>query len=789
MQRRTSHVIGQILRSIGAGLLLACAGASWAEAAETTAPAGPAADVHFEDQIFPILRAHCISCHGETAAPEGNLDLRQVQRMRDGGDSGPALVQNSRTKSPLYARIVAGEMPPEGKPRLTAEQIELIGRWIEAGSPTRRPEVALQPPSWITAEDRQFWSFQPLKVPSIPRTTDASWSRGPIDQFIQQRWQKESLVPSPAADSRMLLRRLSFVLIGLPPSAEDVQEFLEDPSPVKYEAAVDRLLASPQFGERWGRVWLDLVRYVDRTSEFLESADNGWLYRDWVIQSLNADRPYDDFVRRQLAADLLEDSPPSDWAALGFLGLSPTYWKELKLAPSIIETIVADEWDERVDAVTRTFLGLTVSCARCHNHKFDPVTIEDYYALAGVMANSRLTQRPLLPDPLAKEVRTARDRVRDLETQAQQLSKPADGPRSALAPVLLTQAARQRESTPYFNTPWAHVVEDASLHVLPDGEDHTKLEYRPEIMDLPVFKRGSPADRGDLVPRRFLEVLSTPASQPFRRGSGRAELANAIFKEAEPLAARVLVNRLWAQVFGRGLVGTTSDFGRQGDRPSHPELLDYLASRLIEHHWSLKPVLREIVLSATFQQTSLCSSISAERDPDGHLLSRFPRRRMEVEQWRDNLLTIAGQLDDRPYGPAAPLSQVHFKRRTLYGSIVRDELDTMLRLFDFPEASTHSPGREPTTTPLQQLFVLNGELLQKWSIEFAQRILAAPQYSTPERIQLAYQYLLQRPPTSQEQQQGERFLRELSLQSQPALDCWSAYAQVLLGLNEVMFLE
>ncbi|MDX1969131.1 MAG: PSD1 and planctomycete cytochrome C domain-containing protein [Planctomycetaceae bacterium] len=739
----------------------------------------------FEDDVHPILRAHCFSCHGEAEELAGKLDLRQVQRMRRGGESGAAVVAGSRNASPVFQRVAAGEMPPEGKPRLSPAQIELLGRWIDAGATTREPETPDAAPSWITPADRAFWSFQPLRRPSAPTVNHATWSSGPVDDFVLHRLESQGLSPASPADPRTLLRRLSQTLIGLPPAPADVVEFAADPSPARYVAAVDRLLASPQFGERWGRAWLDLARYVDETPNYLNSAERAWLYRDWVIRSLNEDRPYDDFVRQQLAADHLPQENPENFAALGFLGLSPTYWKELQLSPAVIETIVADEWDERIDAVTRTFLGLTVSCARCHNHKFDPVTIEDYYALAGVMASTKLADRPLLPEPAAGAVRQARAQVAQWERQIQQLSKET----SALAPILEAQIRRLREATPHYDEPWAHVVEDAALAVLPDGAARTRLEYRPGMaQDLPVFRRGNPADRGSLVPRRFLEVLSTPATAHFARGSGRAELAESVLHEAGPLAARVIVNRVWAQVFGRGLVATTSDFGRQGDRPTHPELLEYLAHRLIEHHWQLKPVLREMVLSAAFQQASQSDATSHERDPDARWLSRYPRRRLDVELWRDALLSAAGTLDDRMYGRAQPLNDTAFARRTLYGTVVREELDTLLRLFDFPEASVHSPGREPTTTPLQQLFVLNGSLVQTWSRTFAESLLQEAD-NDAARIESAYRRLLQRPPTADEQRLGLEFVATVAGDQPTRLELWTAYAQVLLGLNEVLSLE
>ncbi len=584
----------------------------------------PVAEPLFETDILPILRAHCFSCHGEGERLEGGLDLRLVRTLLKGGESGPAVVAGRHAESPLHQRVAAREMPPEGKTPLSAAQLAIITRWIDAGAKTRRDESAGVPSSWITPEDRAFWSFQPVRRPAVPATDRGG---APIDRFVDAALAERGLARTTQADPRTLLRRLSYTLIGLPPSRDDVESFAADPSPARYAMLVEAGLASPQFGERWSRMWLDLVRYVDQTPDYLTSAERAWLYRDWIVEAFNADRRYDEFVRLQLAADLLEGVAPEDYAALGLLGLSPTYWKELRLAPSVIETIVADEWDERIDAVTRTFLGLTVSCARCHNHKFDPITIDDYYALAGVMASTRLTERPLLPGPLADEVRAARAEVAGWEQTIQQLTMASGGEAlSAETATLTTKKQRRQASTPHYHDPWAHVVDDALIMVLPDGTDATRVEYRPGMTaDVPVFRRGNVTDRGAIVPRRFLEVLSRDEPVPFRHGSGRAELADAILTQGEGLAARVFVNRVWAQIFGRGLVATPSDFGRQGDRPTHPELLEYLAARFVERGWSLKTLIREIVLSETFQQSSIAAPAGVEIDPDARWLSRFPR--------------------------------------------------------------------------------------------------------------------------------------------------------------------
>jgi len=746
----------------------------------------------FEDQIRPLLKARCFTCHGEADSPEAALDVRLVKLLAKGGDSGPAVVPGKRLESPLYCRVRDGEMPPEGAPGFTAEQIELIGRWIDEGAKTRRPEPADASATFITEEDRAFWSFQPLQKAAPPAIASPERAAGPIDRFVLAGLDRLRIEPAGPASPRTLLRRVSIVLTGLPPSAADAAAFEREFSRERYEQEVDRLLASPHFGERWARTWLDLVRYVDEVPAYGTSAKHAWRYRDWVIRSFNEDRPYDEFVRLQLAADRISDADPQDLVALGLLGLSPNYWKELKLAPDVIKTTVADEWDERVDMVSRTFLGLSVACARCHHHKFDPITTEDYYALAGVMANSQIVDRPLLPLDRAEAVLKAHAEVAALEAKVQALPKdaPADETR-----VLKDQITALKQANADYDAPFSHQVEDASLEIAPEGDDATKLVvHRGDMRDLPVFRRGNPSDPGAPVPRRFLTVLNGDNSAAFREGSGRLELAQSLFREGESLTARVMANRLWGQVFGQGLVRSPSDFGQQGDRPTHPELLDFLARRLIEENWSMKRLLREIVLSGTFQQESRPASLMArERDPTAQLLSRFPRRKLDVEPWRDSLLAVAGRLDDQLYGPAQEIDQAASVRRTLYGKVVREDLHVMLRLFDFPESAAHSPCREPTTTPLQQLYVLNGPLLKQLAIGVAQELVQtqnASGGSSPDRqIEACYQKLFQRTPSPSETAQGRAFLGSFSSDEAGQRAAWDAYLHVLLSLNEMMFLD
>lgn len=763
----------------------------------------------FERKIRPLLVKRCYECHStDTADQSGHLALDSKTGLTSGGSRGP-LLNSEQPDSSLFLTAVRYadpklQMPPEGK--LPQEELDVLTHWVQHGAYVPEYGAAVQKKKEIDwASARKFWSFQPIQTIKIPDSLQDHQCivQQPIDAFVRQKMTEHQLRPAGTADQRTLVRRLSFDLLGLPPTQEQVAEFQIDDRPDAYERFVDQMLASPHFGERWGRYWLDMARYTDVTPNWLKNADQAWMYRDWIIQAINDDLPYDQFVKKQLAADLYEGSAPEDFAALGLIGLSPTYWKELQLAPDVIEVIVADEWDERIDAVTRTFLGLTVACARCHDHKFDPITSRDYYALAGVFASTQLSDRPLLPSPLAEQIADARGRADKLEDAI----KAIKDKESEEVKKMMAELDSIKQSTPQFNARMAHVVEEASIYVVPDGPNRTKLDIRKkESRDLPVFRRGNPANPGEVVARRFIEVLSPSSPQPFATsGSGRRELAESLFRESQGLTARVIVNRIWSNYFGRGIVKTPSDFGAQGDQPTHPELLEFLARYLVDgpnpaptNAWSLKRLHRQMVTSAAYRQASRTSSDSldapAERqsiavDPENRWLSRMNRRRLDVEPWRDTILAAANTLDTRMGGPAVELDQPTNLRRTVYGKVGRDEQNDMLRLYDFPPPNSHSPARDVTTTPLQQLFVLNSDFVDAQSSALAARIQAeSADAPLPDKINRCYQILFQRPSTDAERKLGERFLVN-EPNSETQQDRWPLYVQSLFGLNELLFVD
>ena len=748
----------------------------------------------FEKKVRPLLAEHCYECHsGRSKTLQGGLRLDSAVGLRLGGDSGPAVVTGKPRQSLLIDAVEydvdSFQMPPQGK--LSDQDIAVLAEWVRRGVPYPDSEEPPRPQNEeIDMEAaRQFWSFQPVARRPLPPVTDASWPRARIDHFTLAAMEREQLPPAPEADRLTLLRRLTFDLTGLPPSPEDLRRFAVDSRPDAYERQVDRLLNSPAYGERWARMWLDLARYTDKTAKWLYQTGQAHLYRDWVVQAMQEDMPYDEFIHRQLATDLMPETGPEDIPALGFLGLSPSYWKELKLPAEIIKVIVADEWEERVDAVSRTFLGLTVACARCHDHKFDPIRMQDYYALAGVFASCRVAERPTISEELYEPVRLAKEEVQSLESEIAKLRKENPKPAESIE-ELTTQIDKLKASTPRYDVAMANAVAEESLYVVRKGEtaqEGTELDYRSEPRDLNLFIRGNPNRLGEVVPRRFLEVLSDETSRPFQIGSGRLELARALTGEAAALTARVMVNRIWLAHFGRGLVTTPSNFGQQGERPSHPELLDDLTARFIESGWSLKWLHREVVTSATYRQSSRVESSSESRDPENRWLSRMNRRRLDVEAWRDAMLVVSDQLDDQIGGPSIELDAAANRRRTLYATVHRRDMSMTLLTHDFPDPTSHSPARTSTTTPLQGLYALNGPLLARRSQALADRMLLNRSGDDSARIHEAYWLLFAREPTAREVELGLTFLNDESAGDRRA--SWIQYAHVLLISNDFLYVD
>jgi hypothetical protein len=688
----------------------------------------------FEQKIRPVLAEHCYKCHSAKAAKvRGKLLLDTRDGLLKGGESGAAVVPGDPVASLLLKalRHEGPKMPPDDQ--LPDRVIADFETWIKQGAADPRDgkaDVPAAKPLDLEAA-RRFWAFRPPRVQDAPTVRNGDWPQKKIDRFLLARMEQERLEPSPPADRRTWIRRVSFDLIGLPPTPEEVEQFVGDKESDAYEKVVERLLESPHFGERWARLWLDVARYAEDQAHIVGSDrslcyPNAYLYRDWVIGALNKDVPYDRFVRLQLAADLIEPDDPANRAALGFLGLGPKYYNRNNPA------VMADEWEDRVDTVSRGLLGLTVACARCHDHKLDPIPTEDYYALAGVFASTRMLNQPL------------NDKVATKDGEA---SQPKD-----------------------------------ALHIVVEGTS----------TDLNVFIRGDVGNKGPVVRRHFLQVLSDGEPKPFRQGSGRLELAEAITNPRNPLIARVIVNRIWALNFGRPLVGTPSNFGATGERPTHPELLDDLAARFMDKGWSLKWLQREIVLSAAYRQSSAAPALgrglltTPQPDPENRLLGRMNRRRLSVESWRDELLSVAGRLDETVGGPSIDPQDPKERRRTIYSTVSRLELNRMLALFDFPDPNAHADRRLETTTPLQKLFTLNSPFMTAVASHFADRLIKEiGEDDDQRRIDRAYRLLYARPPSEKEMKLGLAFLAEGK--DRPAR--WRQYAHALLAANEMLFLD
>ncbi|MEX2172999.1 MAG: PSD1 and planctomycete cytochrome C domain-containing protein [Pirellulaceae bacterium] len=708
-------------------------------------PPDPAQIEFFEKQIRPLLANHCHECHGPDKQ-EGKLRLDSRAGALAGGEYGPAVVAGKPDESWLVKAIRYDhddvQMPPKAK--LPVEKIEALTAWIKLGAPwpetagSVRPAVA-EEMFEISAEDRAYWAFQPVGQSPLPEVRDAAWAQSPVDRFVLARLEAHDLPPAPPAERRTLLRRIHFDLVGLPPTPDEMEAFLADDSPDATARAVDRLLASPHYGERWGRHWLDVARYGEDQAHTFEARKypDGFRYRDWVIGALNRDLPYDQFVQQQIAGDLLDGPDRAErLAAVGFLSLGPVYYGRA----------VADEIDDRIDTVTRGVLGLTVACARCHDHKFDPVGTADYYALAGVFASTQYKE------------------------------------------YVLTEAGEVDDSIDYLPT-------DKRKGKDKDKEQPVRpvihsLQESDKPADMRIHLRGNADNLGDEVPRRFLAILSSEPPPPFTQGSGRLELSQALIDPENPLTARVLVNRVWAQHFGVGIVPTPSNFGALGQPPSHPELLDWLASRFMAQGWSLKTLHRRLMLTAVYQQSSGQHRANAAKDPDNRWLWRMHRRRLEVEPWRDAMLAAAGNLAPQIGGPSEDLSAPANRRRTLYGEVSRHNLHPVLRLFDFPDPNLTSDRRAATIVPLQQLYVLNSEFLALQADGLAERALAASA-DDEARIRHAYELAFGRWPNEREVQLGREFLatanNDTSDEDQQAV--WQQYAHALLGSNEFAFID
>jgi mono/diheme cytochrome c family protein len=753
--------------SLIASLALLSAAPAWA------APPSPEAVEFFEKRVRPVLAEHCFSCHGPKKQ-KASLRLDSEAALLKGGESGKIVIPGDPDKS-LLIRAIRHEgdtKMPEKK--LSDETIAALTAWVKMGAPwPKSDKVADDADAW-----KKHWAFQPVKHAAAPAVKDTNWPASPIDFFVLAKLEAKGWKPAPEADRRTLVRRVYFDLLGLPPTPEEVDAFVKDTTTDAYAKLIDKLLASPHFGERWARHWLDVARYADERGYVGVNVDRvypyAYAYRDWVVRAFNEDMPYDRFVLDQLAADqLVTGADTRDLAAMGFLTVGRRF---LNNTHDII--------DDRIDLVCRGLMGLTVGCARCHDHKYDPIPLKDYYSLYGIFASSDEPEElpMLLPSPGGPERQAFEAELKKLQDELAKWDQDHAE----------TKKNRPREFREK-RKPLENKIKKLKASHAGAPPHGMVMVDRPKPLNPQVFLRGNPNNRGPEVPRQFLEVLAGPERKPFAKGSGRLEMARAIASKDNPLTARVMVNRIWLHLFGAGLVRTPSDFGLRSDPPTHPELLDHLATRFVEDGWSTKKLIRAILLSKTYRQTSdnPQASVAQSVDPDNMLLWKMNRRRLDFEAMRDGMLAVAGRLDPVIGGRSVPLLTPPLsRRRTLYGFIDRQNLPGVYRTFDFASPDTHSPYRFTTTVPQQALFLMNSPFLA----EQAKHLASLPQVANggnAERITQLYRLILVRTPSDAERARTLRFIRETSADKGGAkgFNAWEQYAQVLLLSNEFAFVD
>ncbi len=800
--------------------------------ARATPPVAPpttkAQNDFFESRIRPVLVEKCGKCHAANLpSPKGGLVLDTKAGLRKGGRDGVILVPGKPSESRLLAAIRYSdpdiEMPPSGK--LPDAVVADFERWISSGAYDPRPDTPdgtaglKSKPGMSVRDGLSWWAFQPFRTSALPPASGSStaknWPKTRIDSFVKAAMHDKGLSPSPPTDRRTLITRAYVDLLGYKPTYAEVQAFVQETGAGSYDALIERLLASPHYGERWGRHWMDVTRYGEdnQTAEATNPAyPFAWRHRDWIVEALNADVPFDSFVQLQLAADLMPNASRSDLRALGYLGAAPVYHKDQRLSADVIGGFATDDWDERIDAVSRGLMGLSVACARCHDHKFDPIEQQDYYGLMGVFASTARAERPLFDVPphvetrylamqrrlldlryslnmLTNETSTFLDvpgkkarwtaEVERLRTEADVLLAPFPVLLDSLKQYFTAPVKSPKPDRPLSvgsTAPFADAVFEAATYLDASDPTYTFLVYRPgEARDMPLLRGGNYAAPGKPVPRHFPDVLARDGGR-FTQGSGRRELAQRLFTDAAPLVARVIVNRIWGWHFGKAIVASTSDFGTQGDRPTHPALLDDLAARFIENGWSLKWLHREVMRSATYQQSSRPRANLNAADPDNTWLARMNSARLDIESYRDSLLRVASVLDPTMGGVSGDLEGATFFRRSIYGRISRNRPSPLLALFDFPTAVQTSPGRDQTLTNLQQIYMMNNPFIR----DLSGRIAAAVKQEVGQahKVRGLFRQVLSRDPTTGERSSALQYLKTGSL---------DRYARILLCTNEMVF--
>ena len=790
----------------------------------------------FESKIRPVLVKHCYECHSSESI-EGGLRVDRRSSIRTGGDRGPAVVPGHANASVLLTAIKHADpdlkMPPK-QPKLSDSVIADFRKWIELGAPDpRADEVDSQDTgSAVAAATKDHWAYQPPVQSATPTAGDVRWQRSALDQFVLAALSQQGMKPSADADLHTLLRRVHFDLVGLPPSPADVDRFLSDQQARGIDQAladvVDQLLESPQFGVRWGRHWLDVARFGESSGgESNISFPYAWRYRDYVIDAVNADLPYDRFLTEQIAGDLLPYEDDDDRARLltatGFLAVGTK-----NLGENNDLQFLADVVDEQIDSLSRSVLASSIACARCHHHKFDPFTMEDYYGLAGIFASTktffgtytspannrsgdplvlpRLEQQKIYNKSLSpKKFKELKSKFEELDAIRQEIR---DSQRARFAGKEPKKIFTLREVLA--NT-WRIGGVEGKLETLDDSGKALPLTMgvldAKSIVDAPLLARGEIGRPGEMIPRSFPATMTVkgiptiPATQ-----SGRLELAHWLTHPDHPLTSRVFVNRVWKHLFGQGLVSTVDNFGTTGTAPTHPELLDVLAIDFIQEGWSLKRLVRKMVLSRTYRQASTFDAEAFENDPENTLLWRMPKRRLEAEAIRDAMLSVSGELDlTRPGGSLVatvigdrPISLIGLNSklpkdldgatyRSAYLPVIRDRLPNVLELFDFAEPSLVTGQRETTNVPVQALYLMNSTFVQDRAKALAARLTDAA-HSDHAVVERAFALCFSRKPDPVETRRSIRFLQSNESEADDGVKMLS-FCQALLSTAEFRNLD
>ena len=831
-------------------------------------------DLFFESKVRPLLMKRCYECHSLEKKTKGGLALDSRAGWQHGGDNGPAIVPGDLTKSLVIKAVryldADFAMPP--KSRLPADEVAILEEWVKRGAPdTRTGETAkaAKPKRTIDlAEGRKFWAFQPVTNPAAPTVKDSAWPKDPIDRFLLAKQEAQGLKPAGDADRHTWIRRVSLDLTGLPASAEEVIAFANDTSDAAYAKVVDRLLASSIYGERWARHWLDLTGYADMIGTSNEVfAEHAWRYRDYLIQAFNQDKPFDLFIKEQLAGDLMPSSSPeqraSQLVATGFLMVG-----DLEIVNPDKAKMETDHIDTQLIKIGGTFLGMTMGCARCHDHKFDPVALEDYYGMAGMLRSSpssgkmtgfgvwstiRSVPLPESPSQLAERQKAEADHAAKILALKAEQAKLSEENKSVVAQLdVIEKAAKAKPAVPSDKPATAAATPSPAIKASPEKEALTKrrdeltglmkrkadeiqhaeffkskapkafaMQDSEKPGDMPIYVRGNPYATAAVVPRVALRVASwdkfpiIPAGQ-----SGRLQLAEWIAARRNPLTARVTVNRLWQKLFGEGLVRSVDYFGERGERPSHPELLDHLASRFMADGWSQKRFLRGLVLSHAYRLSSANHAEGLRLDPENRLVWRMNRQRLEAEAIRDSLLKVSGELSAKAGGPGLVLEYIenaggltaaginppnyHHRKarpaqefeRTIYLPVMRNgptSADKIRSFFDFVDPAGVAGQRNQTVMPTQSLFLLNNELVRKRAAALSKQLIATHKEEST-RLEALWLRAWNRPISTEERLSASNFLKEItpllkSPRSPEALEAarWQELCHSLLASNAFIY--